>query len=418
MIEYERDFDHKIAESDTIKMMNTFGSLVREYEKGVSGYYNLPENSNILLQDVKSYMEHNKELLDSTNTIALVGIGGSSLGIKAIDSLLKHKYSSLKTLLFFENPDPIAITENLKKIDPKRTIFIIVSKSGGTIETTSIFKLMIEHFGLELTNNKRIIAITDEGSPLCNFSDYHSLKTFVIPKNVGGRFSVLSSVGVIPLTLAGYNVENILDGAKKFLDRFFASEEEHLLIKANFLTKFSKIYTQSVLFSYSDTLEDFTKWFVQLWGESLGKIDKSGKSVGLTPIGHIGSIDQHSFLQLIMEGPKDKFVTFIKVDDFENDLKIPDISLKNIEKTDYINTHSFNELINAECDATKESLQANEIPLDAIILDKISEKNIGELIVYFELLTSACGVMLDIDTYNQPGVEYGKKILQKKFKKD
>ncbi len=418
MITYERGFNTQIEEPDTVKMMNTFGSLVREYEQGVSGYYNLPENSKILLQDVKSYLEHNKELLDDTDTIALVGIGGSSLGTKAVDSLLKHKYCNLKTLLFFENPDPITIIKNLKKIDPNRTIFIIISKSGGTIETTSIFKLMIDYFDLKLKNNKRIITITDEGSPLCNFSDYYSLKTFVIPRNVGGRFSVLSSVGIVPLTLAGYDTETILDGAKRFLDRFFISEEEHLLIKANFLTKFSKIYTQNVLFSYSDTLEDFTKWFVQLWGESLGKIDKSGQSVGLTPIGHIGSIDQHSFLQLIMEGPKDKFVTFIKVDNFENDLKIPDITLKNIEKTDHINSHSFNELINAECDATKESLITNGVPVDAIVLDRISEENIGELIIYFELLTSACGVMFDIDTYNQPGVEHGKKILQKKFKKD
>ena len=418
MIEYERDFDHKIAESDTIKMMNSFGSLLYESEHGISGYYNLPEDSKNILREIEVFTELNREVYENFTTIALIGIGGSSLGTKALYQALKNRYENIKEIIFFENPDPVTISNNIKKIDPDKTIFIVISKSGGTIETTSIFKLLIKEFDLNLKESKRVITITDEGSPLCDFSDYYGIKTFVIPKNVGGRFSVLSSVGVVPLALAGFDVESILNGAEEFLKSFFASKEEHLLIKANFLTKFAKDFPITVLFTYADSLEDFTKWFVQLWGESLGKIDKNGRSVGLTPTGHIGSVDQHSFLQLIMEGPRDKFVTFIKVEDFENDLKIPDISLKNIEKVDYINNHTFNELLNAECDATKESLVSKDIPVDMLILDKLDEKNLGELIIYYELLTSACGIMLNIDTYNQPGVEYGKKILQKKFKKD
>jgi len=162
-------------------------------------------------------------------------------------------------------------------------------------------------------------------------------------------------------------------------------------------------------------LEDFTKWYVQLWGESLGKIDKEGKNVGLTPIGHIGSVDQHSFLQLIMEGPRDKTVTFIKLENFEKKIKIPNITLKFIEKADYINGYTFNELIDGECEATKESIIQQGINVDEITLDKLNENNIGKLIMYYELLTSLCGKMLHIDTYNQPGVELGKQILMKKF---
>lgn len=170
-----------------------------------------------------------------------------------------------------------------------------------------------------------------------------------------------------------------------------------------------------MLFSYGNFFEDFTKWFIQLWAESLGKIDKDGHSVGLTPVAHIGSIDQHSFLQLIIQGPKDKTVTFIKVKNFENDLKIPNISLKYLEKTNYVNAYSFNDLINAECDATKESMVDRGIPVDMIILEKIDENSIGQLIMYFELLTSYAGVLFGVNTYNQPGVEFGKRILKEKF---
>jgi len=129
----------------------------------------------------------------------------------------------------------------------------------------------------------------------------------------------------------------------------------------------------------------------------------------------IGSVDQHSFLQLIMQGPRDKTVTFIKVENFQKVMKIPDISLRFIESTDYINGYSFNELIDSECEATKESISKQGINVDMIVPDEIMEKNIGELIMYYELLTSLCGIMLEIDSYNQPGVETGKQILRKKF---
>jgi glucose-6-phosphate isomerase len=172
-----------------------------------------------------------------------------------------------------------------------------------------------------------------------------------------------------------------------------------------------------VLFSYANDLENLCKWYVQLWGESLGKINTQEKNVGLTPIGLIGSIDQHSFLQLLIEGPKDKTVTFVNIKDFENDLSIPDVSLKHIEKTDFINSNSFNTLINAQCDATRESLIQSGVAVDSIEFERICEGNIGTMIIYYELLTSLVGAMLRVNTYDQPGVELGKDILYKKFGK-
>lgn len=418
MIEFEKYFSFDLDDEASKKMMNAFGSLVYEKERGISGYYNLPYDSINLLSEVENFIVNEDGIYQSASNIVVIGIGGSSLGTKALDSMLKHKYKNIKNMIFLENPDPVTLSNNLSAIKKENSIFVVVSKSGGTIETMSIFKTVLSYFDIDLENSdkKRVIIISDEGSPLCRFADDYGLKAYTIPGNVGGRFSVLSAVGVVPLALAGYNVKDILEGAKIFLERFFDLKEEHIAIKAFFQVQNYKKYPINVLFSYGDALEDFSKWFIQLWAESLGKIDKNGNHVGLTPVAHVGSVDQHSFLQLIMQGPKDKTVTFIKVKNFENDLSIPGMSLRNLEKTDYVNTHSFNELINAECDATKESMVSEGIAVDMITLDKIDENSIGELIMYFELLTSYAGALFGINTYDQPGVEFGKKILVKKFK--
>ncbi len=421
MIEFNKYFKVEINEENNRLMMNAFGLLIHEKEKGVSGYYNLPCDSLNLLKEAKDYMINEDGVYQNAKYIVVIGIGGSSLGTKAINSMLKHKYKNIKEMIFLENPDPVSLSCNLSKVKKENSIFIIVSKSGGTVETISNFKMILNRYQFDLKNikdNKRIIIITDEGSSLCKFADAYKIKTFTIPSNVGGRFSVLSAVGVIPLSLAGYDVQDILKGADSFIKSFFDAKEEHIILKALFQVQNYKKYPINVLFSYADFLEDFTKWFIQLWAESLGKIDKNDDSVGLTPIAHIGAVDQHSFLQLIMQGVKDKTVTFIKIKDFENNLTIPNMSLKYLEKTDFANGVLFNELINAECDATKESLITKNIPVDLIEIDKINEENIGQLIAYFELLTSCAGALFGINTYNQPGVELGKKILIKKFKKE
>jgi glucose-6-phosphate isomerase len=394
--------------SKNIHLANdAFDAIKNEMDEDRVGYYKLPRTSKKLL------LELNSIGFNQFSQIVVIGIGGSSLGIKAINSILKPITSTAKEMIFLENSDPLTILENFEKIDKNKACFFVISKSGSTIETTSIFKTTIKHFNLELDNAKNIFAITDKDSSLSKFASFHNIKEFNIPLNVGGRFSVLSAVGVVPLYMAGYDVESILDGAGEFKESFFNGDENHLLQKANYIYTNSKKQGLNVVFSYADRLNDFTKWFVQLWGESLGKINRDGERVGLTPIGIIGSVDQHSFLQLIMEGPKDKNVTFINIDDFGNSLSIPDISLKNIEQTDFINGTTFQTLINEQCKATMQSVIESGISCDTITLDVISEKNIGAIIIYYELLTSLVGEMLHVNSYNQPGVEFGKQILYK-----
>ncbi|MDD3592209.1 MAG: glucose-6-phosphate isomerase [Sulfurovum sp.] len=388
-----------------------------EKESGDIGYYTLPSVSRALIGQLQAYEKENA-FLENIETVVVIGIGGSSLGAKAVDSMLKHKKKRRRKLLFFENFDPLTVIETMGQCHKEHSLFICISKSGGTIETISTFKTILNHFaiGSEREDSKRLMVITDKGSPLSRFAQKYNIKEFHLPMNVVGRFSVLSAVGIIPLYLAGYDVHALLDGAEAYKTIFFEGKSKEILQKACFMFKNRDRYTMNLLFVYANALEDFAKWYVQLWAESLGKIDAKGEKAGLTPIGLTGSADQHSFLQLILEGPENKTVTFLTVEDFENDLSIPPMTLPYIEETDFMNGRGFGELINAQCDATMESIANNNIPTDKITLPKLNEKYCGALIIYFEILTSLVGAMSEVNTYDQPGVELGKMILKEKFK--
>ena len=373
------------------------------------GYYNLPQ------QDISDILSFSDSLDDSIKTIAVIGIGGSSLGAKAIYEFIKPTRELKRDLVFFESTDPINIQNTLKSIEFDKTHFIVISKSGTTIETMAIFKYI---YSLQ-KDIKHYTFITDSGSKLEKFAKSQKATTFLLPPNVGGRFSVLSVVGLLPLSLSGVDIEALLKGAKDIKDSFFDDGyiQKALLTKATYYAKHHAKYHINCIFAYLESLTFFSQWYVQLWGESLGKKQRnSAFNVGLTPIGLVGPKDQHSFLQLIMEGTRDKSVTFIKIEDFENELRIPDISLKYLEDLDIINDISFSKLINMQCDSIIEAIEnQKDIPLDMISIDKSDEVSIGALIYYYELLTSLVGILIDVDTYNQPGVELGKVILKQKL---
>ena len=226
---------------------------------------------------------------------------------------------------------------------------------------------------------------------------------------------------MVPLSLIGINVKEILKGAQHIRDSYFNEEGycHTLLKKATFFAQNANTYNINCLFSYSEVFREFNAWYVQLWGESLGKKQlHSELHVGLTPVGLIGPTDQHSFLQLIVDGKRDKTVSVIKIKNFENDMKIPDTTFSNLEELDVLNGLKFSELINMQADSMIEALeQLDEIPLDVIEIDEVSEFAMGELIMYYELLTALIAKMLDINAYDQPGVEMGKIILKEKLKK-
>ena len=387
-----------------------------EKEQGISGYYHLPETEEGLIERVETMARDG--LPREVETLAVIGIGGSSLGAKAIDRALRVGRPDVKELLFLENTDPLDIAEKFARIDRERTLFLLISKSGGTIETLSIFRAAVAHFDLKIAgrDRRRIWVVTDEGSPLWSFARHYDLEHFAVPSNVGGRFSVLSAVGLVPLTLAGYDTRSLLKGAAAYGRRFWSDPDDPLLHKALFLAEHRERYPMNVLFAYGSCLEDLSAWYVQLWGESLGKISKSGERRGLTPLGQIGSVDQHSFLQLIVQGPLDKTVTFLKVKEFGRDLPIPALELNYLESSAYVEGSSLGMLLEAECDATYESVRRHGVPTDMIVLDRLDEEHLGELIYHYELLTSATAAILEVDPYDQPGVEEGKQILKEKFR--
>lgn len=293
----------------------------------------------------------------------------------------------------------------------------MISKSGLTIETTSLFKYILARFSLlKKERKKHLLTITDENSPLFKWSKSEEIESVTIKPNIGGRFSVLSAVGLLPLAILGYDIAAILKGASIVSHRFFEERKDNVLKKALFLARNESNYPINVLFSYSSVFRHFNAWYVQLWGESLGKLDMYEQRRGLTPIALIGSIDQHSFLQLIMQGPANKTVTFLSVKNLsQKPLYIPNIRLQGLESTDFVNQTSFNQLLKLQCISTKESIISQNVPVDSILIDSLNEQSVGALVLYYELLTSCVGILLQIDTYNQPGVEFGKKILREKF---
>ena len=402
---YSHNFNPTISDEDI------FNEIVKEKES--IGYYKLP------LQDTELFKAYAKTV--KQKNIVVIGIGGSTLGTYAIYKYLKHSRHLEKKLFFLETTDPIDIKSKLENIDLHDTLFIVISKSGTTVETVSIFKYINS---LVTCNRTNTVVVTENDSKLNSYALANKMKSFEIPKNVGGRFSVFCAVGLLPLAIVGIDIDELLMGAKDIYDAFFqttsiSQTRQRLLKKARFLVEYKNSFNINVVFSYSSRLEGFNKWYIQLWGESLGKIDINSTHQGLTPIGIIGPIDQHSFLQLIVQGRRDKTVTVIKVKDFDNDLKIPSVELKGLEELNYLNNIEFSSLINHQADATIESINTlNDIPCDVITIDGVEERSIASLMYEYELLTSLVGKFMYINAYNQPGVESGKIILKKKLQEN
>jgi len=380
-------------------------------ERNHIGYYKLPYQDTA---DIKKYATG-----ITKKHIVVLGIGGSSLGARAIYEFLLPSNNYSKDLLFLETVDPLKINHCLKKVDLDDVQFVIISKSGETIETISIFKYLNSLVEINSTN---CTIISERKSSLTKFANDNSIKAFDLSEDIGGRFSVFSVVGLVPLAMVGVDIDNLLNGCKRVADSFFEKSDYYkpIIRKARFLVENKSRFNINVVFSYSSLLESFNKWYVQLWAESLGKINVNGTRQALTPIGLVGPVDQHSFLQLIMDGVRDKTVTFIKIKDLKDGSVIPKASSSKFEKLawDRIEGYSFNELLNMQADATIQSIQEqDDIPCDVISIRTMDEYNIAKIMFSYQLLVSCIGAFLQINTYDQPGVESGKTNLAKKFSK-
>ena len=359
------------------------------------------------------------------DNILVLGIGGSALGAKALSEALlkpywnyldKEKRENYPKIFFLDNIDPDEITALLDILDLKRTLVNVITKSGSTAETMSQFMIIKDRLYELLGDDyrKNIVATTDkERGILRQLANEEGYKTFVVPDDVGGRFSVFSAVGLVPLALVGIDIDEVIKGIK-IMDLALKNTDINKNIAAqnalvHYLLDTKKGKNLSVMMPYSSRLKYVSDWYAQLWAESLGKeFDREGNKVnnGQTPIKALGATDQHSQIQLYNEGKNDKIITFIRVGEFENNLEIPNI----FEYTglNYLGGKTVNRLINSEADATAVALCDYKRPNVTITLPKISEYYLAQLFYMFEMQTAITGELYNIDAFNQPGVEQAK----------
>lgn len=359
------------------------------------------------------------------DNLLVLGIGGSALGgIAVTEALLKPYWNLLSKderngyprVFFLDNIDPDTINGLLNVLDLKRTLINVITKSGDTAETMSQFLIVKDRLEQELGDDyrKNIVATTDQRTGILRqISEQEGYKTFVIPDDVGGRFSVFSAVGLLPFALLGIDIDEITNGIKdmdlalKNTDIRENIAAQNALIQYLMDTKKGK--NISVMMPYSSRLKYVADWYVQLWAESLGKDeDLNGNHVhiGPTPVGALGATDQHSQIQLFNEGPNNKIINFIRVEEFDTVLEIPKI----FEYTGigYLGGKTINSLIGAEADSTRVALSDYARPTITITLPKVDGYNIGQLLYMLEVQTAIAGALYNVNAFNQPGVEQAK----------
>lgn len=404
------------------KQADTLKDVRAVKDKGGFGFAKLPFDEEEALRILKAAAERRQAFQNFVH----VGIGGSSLGAVALCRALAHPYHNdlpadarggPKTY-FVDHVDPEGISKLFDGVDPKKTLFYVVTKSGETVETITALTVLFERVkkacGVRFRNH--VVVSTDpEKGFLRQFSRDQRLLGLTIPCDVGGRFSALTSVGLFPAAMTGIDVRAILDGARK-MDRFCTSlnPDENLAFlyaAATFLLNERKGKRIQVFMPYAVALEAVADWFVQLWAESLGKKHAlNGKVVqaGQTPVKALGARDQHSVIQLFNEGPNDKVISFLDVDQFRWDDKIPD-SVDGGDTTSFLKGKRISEVLHAEKQGTETALTANKRPNLTLSLKEISPATLGGLLFTLEWAVVYFARFANVNPFDQPGVEAGKR---------
>lgn len=387
--------------------------LLEKANKAIStkqlGFRRLPKAQQSILDDI---IMTAGSIRKNYNSFVVLGIGGSALGPIAVYQALDMGSDSLDFKVL-DNVDPETLKRTFESLDIEKTMFNVVTKSGKTSETMAQLMTaaqMIQSKGLKLSDH--IIATTDkENGNLALIAKREGLKTFVIPSDVGGRFSELSPVGLLPAAVCGFDIKKMLKGAS-YMDEVCSRENKNpaAMFALLHVLGMKKGMNISVMLPYADSLKYVSDWYAQLWAESLGKrMDTDGNEVfvGQTPVKALGATDQHSQVQLYVEGPFDKITTFLKVDKFRDELEIP-AAFEYVGDISFLSGKTFGELINAECTATQYALTVADRPNIEICISQVDEFSIGALLYFFEMAVSFAGEMLGINTFDQPGVEQGK----------
>ncbi len=364
------------------------------------GFIDLPFEP---VEEIRKLAEEKRK---HTDTLVLVGIGGSSLGAEC----LIHALDKAENFYVLDNVDPYKVASVLDRIDPQRTCFNVVSKSGGTTETIVNFMAVLEVLKRSMLwdEAKRNIVITTdpEKGILREIAQREGIASLPVPSNVGGRFSVLSPVGLFPAAYMGVDLDALLMGAKKAVDWCMCESLEKnpawLIASLHYLHAI-RGKNIAVMMPYCERLSLFVSWWRQLWAESLGKDGK-----GQTPVKAMGTVDQHSQIQLYNDGPKDKLITFMVVEDFGRDVKLH--NHLGIADFHYLNGKTLSQVMYASYLGTASALAKNKVPFITVKLDRIDEAHLGALFMVYEFATAISGYLYDINPFDQPGVEEGKRL--------
>lgn len=393
-----------------------------EAQRASLGFLSLPTND-ALLEATLAVADQSRGRFDD---VLLLGIGGSALGPialrtalrpvqwNALDASARAGYPRLHVL---DNVDPGTITAMLGRLDLTRTLVLVVSKSGGTVETMAQYLIVRNALANtlgEAAAREHLVFVTDpEVGALRRIARAEQITTLEIPPNVGGRFSVFTAVGMLPAALIGIDVRALLAGAADMTARA-ASTDPAVNPAGAFAVLQWLADTRHgrhihALMPYADPLRDIALWFVQLWAESLGKTRPDGSFTGPTPLPAVGATDQHSQVQLFMEGPRDKTIMLIAVNGRDEEGPIP-ARHEDIPELSYLRGHTLGRLLDIERRATAGALAARGRFNATITLDTIDAWHVGALLQLFALATAYAGALYGVNAFDQPGVELGKNF--------
>ena len=385
--------------------------------KGALPFFDIPTLKGCL----KDIEEVAAGIRENFKTLVVLGIGGSALGARAIQEALVNPFdrSGVKVIIV-DNIDPSYMVMLIDSLDLEKTAFNVISKSGGTIETLAQYMiikgLITEKLG-EKNFKERVVFTTDpEHGVLRQISKEEGIMALDVPPGIGGRFSVLSPVGLLPASVMGVDIEKLMNGAEAYdestRDSGWDENPAYIYGLISYIASIIKGKNISVMMPYSSMLSAFAQWFAQLWAESLGKvrdIDGERRGVGQTPVVAIGATDQHSQLQLYAEGPDDKVITFIRVKEPTGDIMIPDL-YKELDPLSSLGGKLLGELFDVERRATEAALAYKGRMSMTIEIPGLNEETLGALFYLFEVATAFSGYLYEINPFDQPGVEEGKKF--------
>lgn len=421
--------EHGITESEIQKLMPRVNGIAADINNrraaGELGFYDLPNNP----ASAKEVSELAESLRAKCEDLVVLGIGGSALGGIALCRALCHPLHNLLSqaerkgaprVFFLDNIDPLTCRAVFEKVNLEKSVFAVITKSGNTAETLSQFlivrKLLEQKLGRAAAKDHLVIITGERPNSLRTLAEKAEYTTLSIPQNVGGRFSVLSPVGLFPAAMLGIDIFELLAGAgymaKRCSSKSLRQNPAYLAGVLHYLGDVKKGLDIAVVMPYSDALYQVGFWFRQIWAESLGKADDvSGKKVyaGQTPVVALGATDQHSQLQLYTEGPFNKMVTFLRVENHGAALRIPRTA--EIDYA-YLGGHTLGELINIEARATQMALTRAGRSSMSLTLPELNPFTIGELLFMLEVQTVFTAGLYNVNPLDQPGVESSKRYIQ------